>query len=343
MRGRGVWKSMRSAASLMVIACFGAVQAQAQPVSSPGGRSGHALVFHEQLRTLVLLGGDPRPHENKTMDLWTWDGARWAPLSTEGPPARLLTGAAFDAARSRIVVFGGLHNRTSLRDTWEWDASAGWRAAADTASPSARDHLAMAFDKERGVSVMFGGARFVARGEVQPPWPTDTWEWNGGAWRLSAARGPAGRARTAMVYDAARGRVLLYGGIGESPAEGQPQPFFDDTWAYDGTAWTQLSNTGPGARYAHAMAYDARAGVVLLYGGATMTEYFQDMWQWDGERWSEIELSGPTPGPRYSPAMAYDPVRGRVVLHGGYNGANNDALNDVWEWDGLRWHDVTPR
>lgn len=333
-------RAPRSALVLTMLLGGSAAHVHAQAAAGPGVRSGHSLVYHAQLQKLVLLGGDPEPHEDRSMDLWTWDGVRWERLSAEGPSARQLTDAAYDVARDRVVIFGGNHDGTPLRDSWEW-STVGWRAVADTA-PSARDHHAMAYDPARHETVMFGGV-FFQRGMMTPQWPTGTWEWDGAGWHASDASGPAGRARTAMVYDEARRHVLMYGGIGERPAEGQPQPFFDDTWAYDGSVWTLVDTAGPGARYAHAMAYDAGAGVVLLYGGATMTEYFRDMWQWDGVRWREIELSGPTPGPRYSPAMAYDPARGRVVLHGGYDALTDTDRDDIWEWDGTRWHDVTRR
>ena len=67
------------------------------------------------------------------------------------------------------------------------------------------------------------------------------------------------------------------------------------------------------------MAYDERAGIVLLYGGAAAHRDapLSDMWQWDGARWTEIPLTGATPGHRYQPVMVYDRARDRTVLVGG--------------------------
>lgn len=50
--------------------------------------------------------------------------------------------------------------------------------------------------------------------------------------------------------------------------------------------------------------------------------------------WQNLELQPP---PRDRHAMAYDPRRGRVVLFGGRGGGGG-----TWEWDGARWHDMTP-
>jgi hypothetical protein len=76
---------------------------------------------------------------------------------------------------------------------------------------------------------------------------------------------------------------------------------FGDTWVWNGAGWRELKGQSPPARYAHAMAFDSRRGIVVMYGGATMTAdrqtaHLEDMWQWDGGRWTEIKLTGKTPG-----------------------------------------------
>lgn len=44
-----------------------------------------------------------------------------------------------------------------------------------------------------------------------------------------------------------------------------------DTWLWNGATWRRTTGASPPARYAHAMAFDSRRGVVVMYGGATMT------------------------------------------------------------------------
>jgi hypothetical protein len=39
--------------------------------------------------------------------------------------------------------------------------------------------------------------------------------------------------------------------------------------------------------------------------------------------------------------MAYDEARDRLVVIGGDQG--NGLVADVWEWDGSRWMEVSPR
>lgn len=133
-----------------------------------------------------------------------------------------------------------------------------------------------------------------------------------------------------MAYDAARGRVVLFGGVGGSSMGGIQN---SDTWEWDGMTWAQRASSGPAPRYGHAMAYDAGRGRVVLFGGSG-SSYFGDTWEWDGTTWTQRATAGPTP--RAWHAMAYDAERGRVVLFGGEDGSYS-PFGDTWEWDGGTW------
>ena len=64
-----------------------------------------------------------------------------------------------------------------------------------------------------------------------------------------------------MAYDSQRGRVVLFGGYGDSGG-------LADTWEWDGSTWVERTPaTSPPARSGHAMAYDSQRGRVVLFGG----------------------------------------------------------------------------
>jgi hypothetical protein len=333
----------------------------ATPASAPtpGPRRASTIVYDPTLRRVLLTGGyvfsDSGDFPNG--EIWSWDGRRWERVARDGPPARWLGAAAFDSRTNTLVIYGGARPRLSpnepvvyrgarpsslRRDTWRWDGTR-WYESRDT-SPGYRDHHAMAFDVARGKTVLFGGIGAV-RDSVTREWPTDVWEWDGSSWSRIAAVGPLGRGHAAMVYDARRGEVVVFGGLGDRPATGQAPPFFSDTWLWNGRQWRNVDGPAPPGRYAHAMAYDARRGVVLLYGGSGPDQNYVDFWSWDGARWSQIAMPGPNPGVRYSAAMTYDAARDRVVLVGGVTvdgqGRMTRILGDVWEWDGSRWHEAS--
>ena len=305
-----------------------------QAATSPGPRATHSLVYDEQLRKVILLDGTWTAIQPELTEMWSWDGKRWELIPGSGPTARYASAAVYDSRRKRIVSYGGrVGKKEEIKgDTWEWDGKS-WEQMADT-SAGARDHTMMAYDAARGKTVMYSGGIFPRRPGL---WATDTWEWDGMKWTPVASQGPVGRF-TAMVYDGKRKQVVLFGGVGAPPGGGQPQPNFNDTWVWDGKSWHEVSNEGPSTRDRHALSFDSRAGVVLLYGGSTTKQQFGDMWQWDGNRWTEIKMTGPTPGKRSLHAMAYDTARGKTVLYSG--NVEGKVLDDLWEWDGKQWTQV---
>jgi hypothetical protein len=305
--------------------------ADAQGTPQPGPRVDHSLVYDEVRRRVILLGGYRAPQVPALEEAWSWDGQRWELINTGGPRARRLSAAAYDANRKRIILHGGakLEVFESLGDTWEWTVN-GWAQLADDGA-TARDHHAIAFDANRNQVLLFGGRSRASS------WPRDTLRWDGSAWARISSEGPVGRARTALVYDSKRQRIVMFGGYGGPPDPKEPRRYLADTWTWEGMNWREHTVIGPPRRYAHAMAFDARAGVTVLYGGEDANVRFEDMWQWDGERWRETKITGDKPGPRYSAAMAYDSARNRVVLYGGFDSVTKRAFDDTWEWDGQRW------
>jgi hypothetical protein len=145
----------------------------------------------------------------------------------------------------------------------------------------------------------------------------------------------------------------------------------NETWGWDGAAWTLLCDRGagctaPSPRGLAAVTYDSGDQVVRLFGaGADCYESFcasydDELWEWDGGTWSLVcGGSSGCAGPpaRWGGAMAYDPLRARTVLVGGWLSVGSSGapcpdgspagtygrcvLHDVWEWDGA-WTDVTP-
>jgi hypothetical protein len=142
-----------------------------------------------------------------------------------------------------------------------------------------------------------------------------------------------------MVYDAALHEIVLFGGGPFSCCGG---PYDDDTWVWDGTGWTELSPPqSPPPREGGGMAYDARHGVVVLFGGRGATSYFNDTWTFDGTTWTQQH---PTTVPlaRVDAGVTYDNATGKVIMFGGYQGCFHCDLNDTWTWNGTNWRKLRP-
>ena len=318
--------------STLLTGCFlflASLPAIAQETLWPAARASHSMTWHAGRGQVVLLGGaDAHP---RARWMWGWDGTNWSVLDTLGPGDRGHFGFAYDAARDRLVLHGGFtppadrgSDPVPRGDTWEWDGA--WRAVAE-GGPGMRDHTAMAYDPERGVVVLFGGAR------PDQTLLADTWVWDGGTWREVEAEGPPARATHRLVWDDRRKGLVLFGGWG---VDG----LLADTWTWDGSAWTEADpgGSGPAPRFASRMAYDAARGVVVLYGGRGDAGDFADTWTFDGAAWTALDVAGP--GLLNVHAMAYDPGRERVVLFGGFHAGETYA--DLWEWDGVAWEQMLP-
>jgi hypothetical protein len=204
--------------------------------------------------------------------------------------------------------------------------------------------MAMAFDSDRGDILLFGG-------ESANVLQNDTWvynETNSASWIrlfLFATNPPPPRSEAAMVYDAARHRFVLFGGVSGSQ-------YLNETWVYDNYGlsgkWTLLNPPNrPPARAGHSMVFDTQRNVVVLFGGEDQTlcqfcyKQYDDTWEFDGNNWTQRTPAN-HPGRRVRHAMAWDSARQVTVLFGGTAPPDNDPFtideyNDTWEWNGTDW------
>ena len=191
-----------------------------------------------------------------------------------------------------------------------------WRVETPASAPPKRLRMASAY-QGAGTVLLFGGDDVAPLG--------DTWLWDGVTWRQpKAAAAPDPRTGHAMAFDAARGKVILFGGVDGTGA------VRSDTWAWDGAAWSLLSpTTSPAPRQRHAMAYDARRGKIVLFGGCTdcAAQTLAETWEWDGTLWTL--RTNQSPG---GDVMAYDSARSVTVLFAGTRagGATSASLWTTW-------------
>ncbi|MFN7974687.1 MAG: kelch repeat-containing protein [Acidobacteriota bacterium] len=299
------------------------------PIAPSGliARQGQAMTYDSNRGRVVLFGGTEIAGTRN--DTWEYDGAAWTQGPT-APPAltnRAFAAMAFDTGRNLCVMVGGFGGPMVYDETWEYDGTA-WTLGA--AGISARESAAIAYDPGRARIVVFGGND---GSPTSTDYLNDTWEYDGTTWTLGPAAPPLlfPRAGASMTFDAQRNRCLLYAGTRKN------QPPLNDSWMYDGTAWTQTSPPASGmiARTAHGIAFDLVAMKTVMFGGKDRNQLrLRDTWLEDGTQWA----AGPPPlgpTPRSLHTACYDSARRRVVIFGGTDPTG--TLKDVFEYDGVSW------
>lgn len=309
--------------SLSVSLCLAAnVPAQAvwalmYPTVSPPHRDASVMAAHVGAGQLVLFSGAGNAGGGWTYlaDCWVMDGTTWSPVVGPIPPQRINAAMVYDAARERVVLFGG-YGSGYLADTWEWDGTT-WTQRTSPVTPPGRELHALAYDYDREVVVLFGGKN-------SSPALGDVWEWDGTGWvDVTPGGGPGALRHPVMAFDPVRRDIVMYGG---QRVVGGTNVLSTETWSWDGAGWSQRSPAlPPWARGQDCMVSDLRRQRVVLHGG-DMADPFT--WEWDGSEWT-MRMQG-SPGPRNLAAMASDPAAGAVYLFGGSVLAGR--ANDLWSF-----------
>ncbi|HEY5146519.1 MAG TPA: kelch repeat-containing protein [Polyangiaceae bacterium] len=210
-------------------------------VSGPSPRFGHAMAALNG--RIVLFGGDingriDRP-TNPVGDTWEWDGAAWTQRCVSGPLAR--RHHSMTTVGGKVVLYGGEDaSEAPLSDAWEWDGIA-WTQISVSPPTSAADPPA--FVPTSGLTAVQGGAVLLgAFGST-----SQTWNFAAGTWQEAVVTAPSPRFSYGMTT--LGGKAVVFGGEGYSLVS------LNETWEWDGQAWTQRSVTNaPSARYSVAMA-----------------------------------------------------------------------------------------
>ena len=137
-----------------------------------------------------------------------------------------------------------------------------------------------------------------------------------------------------MAGDTSRAKVVLFGG--NDFVDGAPQ-VLGDTWEWDGTAWTQIEETGPSARAGHCMAFDSVRGRTVLFGGidALRVHIPCDTWEWSGTAWVQATEFGPAA--RLETAMSFDGTQSLIFGEPQRRTGVQTGMGDTWSWNGKFW------
>lgn len=312
----------------------------ANPGTPPIESYGHSATMDPIGHRMVMFGGQNGSGLlNGTWQLTLTGTPAWGALNFSPPPAaRVLHTAIHDPVRNRVVLFGG-YGTTYWNDAWTLGLSSElprWSAlAAAGTRPSARLGHGAVYDPVDDRMIVVGGID-----PLQSEYRNDVWTLSLGGtpeWIEATGMGtpPRGRALFSTIYDFARRRIVIFGGL---TSDGPPR---NDVWELGLGAtleWNELVSTGhrPPARFGHAAVFDSKHDRMLVFGGQDSTgSYRNDVWALalsGPAEWTRLEPGGSVPGARLYATAVYDSTFDRTILFGGWDGAaRSEAVALRWE------------
>jgi hypothetical protein len=287
-------------------------------------------------RNLYLFGGNAYPNGGAMERNWTMslDDGTWTELNP-GPTRRYCHCATLLPETREILIVGGRNDRAPIPgEAWLYaiDGDAWTRVEGDT-PPAPIGCVAAWMPSFPGGAraVVFGGDGFQGVSQA-------TWAFDPSARRFTAltpAASPPPRRDAMLVFDpgvGGRGRLLMFGG---SRSVVQPPVPLEDTWAFDGTTWTELDvgadHPSPRRYGAHAFVPEQRYWV--LFGGTNDVAVSDDLWAFDAtiDRWRRLPAAEPTPTGRGFATMSWDPVTSSFLLLGGIRFENYVDMKRGWQ------------
>ena len=220
-------------------------------------------------------------------------------------------------------------------------------------APSPRTGQSAVLDTNTQDMIVFGG---LAGSPSSPAESNEVWVLQPGVtaqWvQMTPAGGPpTARDSQATAYDSATGTMIVFGG------KNSVSSCFGDTWLLQGAnggspSWSQVTGSGPTARFGASAVYDPTSNEVILFGGECANTPLSDVWILHNAngRGGTPTWAGPFPGAvpgRAYHSAGYDPNANTMTIFGGSNASA--SLNDAWVLTnangtgiGGRWTQLTP-
>lgn len=262
-------------------------------------------------------------------------------LFAAAPSGRTATRMVYNTETGHMILFGGstkldagTRQSYDLSDTWDWTGDH-WVLLYPAHAPHGRSFHAMAFDSARDRVILFGGKSGTTT--ANSVMYNDTWSFDGTDWtQLDTPNAPSARFYSASTYDPIHDRVILFGGTNLS-ADGKTSTNLFDTWAFDGTTWTQTQASGP-AVLKPVLTYDSQNNRVVMVGMNDKNVTQMYTYDFNAKTWNAITPAH-LPTCASDAQMVYQTHDNKIVLVGGVC-TDSSISGDTWEYDGTDWTTV---
>jgi hypothetical protein len=236
-----------------------------------------------------------------------------------------------------------------------------WTAVTPSSTPGPRREHGAIFDREHQRYILFDGRSatewqsYLLFNDIWVLDVSGTPTWS--SLPIIGAK-PGERHSPQWGYDAARNRVLIFGGYGRHYPGSGSYAYLNDVWelSLNGTPhWTELFPSGqtPSGRLAGAAVYDPMRQRFVGFGGTINAPV--DTWVLNlrGQaNWQPLPIDGERPNGGWGMTSVYDAKGDRMLIFGGstsddYYGSNNDVwelkLRGVPRWTKLTTQGARPK
>jgi hypothetical protein len=177
-----------------------------------------------------------------------------------------------------VIVYGGVNESQTLRDTWAWDGSA-WTQLESRGIPG-RIPNGMAWDPTLERLLVL--AVDLDAASTDQTYPSELWGWTGTGWELVADGGPAFSPLQQFV-EGPRHPYLVDGGVVQGTFT---------AYEWSGASWTARPGPTPPVRNGQAAAYDPVRGNLVMFGGFVGNTVLGDTWKLQQDVGWELVGSG---------------------------------------------------
>lgn len=203
------------------------------------------------------------------------------------PRVHKYASAAYDPTLKKTVFFGGFDDIDYLGHTWTWDGVQ-WTEVKKSDPPD-RSLASMWYDPISKKVLLYGGIGRPTRDDRIERY-SDMWAFDGSRWNELKVQTPGPRYGAQVGVDPLTGRTLLFGGLrlNVDSTGRQSQVYANDTWEWNGTAWTQLQSGAAPPRENGGLTWDPGLRRLLIFGG--WSGFFRtDAWTFNGTTWEPRE------------------------------------------------------
>jgi hypothetical protein len=303
-------------------------------VGAPEGRVDHSIVWDGADQTLVWGGTVADGTRSSTGGVYHQSTDSWTPISSAlnnfaaSQHVAVWTG-------SEMLVWGGLdfdNNATNQGQLYD-PATDTWRAMSTVNAPSPRYEA----------TGVWTGSKLFVWGGVSVTAGVPTW-YNDGAmydlatdtWTPVSTVSLSPRQTTGGVLTASGSQIILWGGLGWSPATGTTYHIDGGIYDLATDTWSLIDSTGMfEGRTGYAMVPISDT-VTAIWGGFNDGGMLNSGTKYDLFTQSWIPLSADlAPSSRSNFAVAGGP--GKLIIWGGYDGADILSSGGIYDLDQDSW------